>query len=137
MLVEHARNLLGIVNAAHAESASDGEYVITPLSCSLDGERIDVQLRSGTRLAALHGGATSVTELTTCNYGLDPTRQDIASEGGMVVSGTDETGEVRAIERVDHPFFVATLYQPQLRSTPAEPHPVLLGFVTACAGISA
>lgn len=131
MLVEHARNILGITAASHAETSADGEQVITLLSCSLDGQTIDVQLSQGTRLAALHADAAAVTEFTTCNYGLDPARHDIASTGGMVVSGIDGTGEVRAIERVDHPFFVGTLYQPQLRSTPSEPHPVWLGFLEA------
>jgi CTP synthase (UTP-ammonia lyase) len=48
------------------------------------------------------------------------------------VSGVDQTGEVRAVERDDHPFFLATLYQPQLRSSPGAPHPVWLGFLRAC-----
>ena len=48
------------------------------------------------------------------------------------VRRADDTGEVRAVERTDHPLFLATLYQPQLRSTAAEPHPVWLGFLEAC-----
>jgi len=133
VLVEHARNLLEIDDAAHAESSTAGTHVITPLSCSLDGQTIEVQLTEGSRLAALHGDVRVVTESTTCNYGLSPAYQHLASEGGMVVSAIDDTGEVRAVERPDHPFFVATLYQPQLRSTPAAPHPVFAGFVAACA----
>jgi CTP synthase (UTP-ammonia lyase) len=131
VLVEHARNLLGIGDASHAESSGDGTPLVTALSCSLNGHTIDVVLTPGTRLAALHAGASSVTEHTTCSYGLDPARQHVASEGGMVVSGVDDTGEVRAIERTDHPFFLGTLYQPQLRSTPEAPHPVWLGFLDA------
>jgi CTP synthase (UTP-ammonia lyase) len=134
VLVEHARNLLGIDDASHAESSADGTPVVTALSCSLNGQTIEVVLTPGTRLASLHGGASSVTEHTTCSYGLDPTRQHVASEGGMVVSGIDDTGEVRANERVDHPFFLGTLYQPQLRSTAEEPHPVWLGFLDAITG---
>ena len=49
----------------------------------------------------------------------------------MRIAATDLTGEVRAIERVDHPFFVGTLYQPQLRSTPGAPHPVFIGLLDA------
>ena len=133
MLVEHARSLLGIDDASHAESSDVGTPVISPLSCSLDGQTIDVVLTPGSRLAALYGGARAVVESTACNYGLAPAWQHVASEGGMRVSGVDDTGEVRAIERVDHPFFVGTLYQPQLRSTPGAPHPVFVGFVAACA----
>jgi len=132
VLVEHARNLLGIDDASHTESSSEGTPVVSLLSCSLDGETIDVALTPGTQLSGLHGGAPSVTEMTTCNYGLDPEWQHVASSGGMAVAGIDDTGEVRAVERPDHPFFVATLYQPQLRSSPDAPHPVWLGFVAAC-----
>jgi CTP synthase (UTP-ammonia lyase) len=55
----------------------------------------------------------------------------IAGVGGMAVAATDRTGEVRAVERPDHPFFVATLYQPQLRSAPGAPHPVFTGLLAA------
>ena len=82
-------------------------------------------------LAELHAGAASIQEDTTCNYGLEPHVQEIASQHGMVVSAIDETGEVRAIERPDHPYFVATLYQPQLNSTAAEPHPIFTGLISA------
>ena len=54
----------------------------------------------------------------------------------MIVSGRDELNEVRAIERTDHPFFVGTLYQPQLRSTPDAPHPIFKGLVNAAAARS-
>lgn len=110
MLVEHARTLLGIEDASHAESCPDGVPVVTPLACSLVGKTIDVILSPGTRLAALHGGAGLVTESTTCNYGLDPKWQHVASSAGLIAAGIDRTGgEVRAVERTDHPFFLATL----------------------------
>ncbi len=132
MLVEHARNVLGMAGASHAESMTDGDAIITPLSCSLDGATIDVDLVAGTGLSAVHDNAATVTEFTTCNYGLDPARLHVASSGGMTTSGVDRSGEPRAIERTDHPFFLATLYQPQLRSSPSAPHPVWSGFLAAC-----
>jgi CTP synthase len=49
----------------------------------------------------------------------------------MRVAATDATGEVRAIERADHPFFVGTLYQPQLTSTRGAAHPVFVGLIQA------
>ena len=49
----------------------------------------------------------------------------------MIVAATDDDGEVRAVERPDHPFFVATLYQPQLTSSHERPHPIWTGFVDA------
>ena len=130
MLVEHARNLVGIADAAHSEYGPGGTPIITPLECSLDGQTITVDLAPGSRLAKLYGTLTAV-EHTTCSYGLAPDVQHIASEGGMRISAVDSTGEVRAIERIDHPFFVGTLYQPQLRSAPGAPNPVFVGLLDA------
>ena len=130
MLVEHARNLGGIRDASHAEYGSTGTHVITPLACSLDGQEITVDLAPDSLLARLYGMAQS-REFTTCNYGLALDAQHLAGEHGMKVSATDDTGEVRAIERTDHPFFVGTLYQPQLRSAGGQPHPVFVGLLRA------
>jgi CTP synthase (UTP-ammonia lyase) len=130
VLVEHARNLAGIGDAAHAEYGPGGTPVITLLECSLQDQRITVELAPGSLLGELHGTQRAV-EHTTCSYGLAPEVQHIAGEHGMRIAATDATGEVRAIERVDHPFFVGTLYQPQLRSTPGAPHPVFIGLLDA------
>jgi CTP synthase (UTP-ammonia lyase) len=95
-------------------------------------QQIDVDLTPGSHLAALYGSTRS-REHTTCNYGLAPELQHLAQQHGMRVAATDATGEVRAVERGDHPFFVGTLYQPQLRSTPSAPHPVFVGLLSAAA----
>ena len=79
----------------------------------------------------MYGNAATVRERTTCNYGLAPDLAYIAASHGMAVAASDDTGEVRAIERTHHPFFVATLYQPQLSSAPGRPHPIWRAFVQA------
>jgi CTP synthase len=93
-------------------------------------QRITIDLTPDTRLQRMYR-TSRVTERTTCNYGLAPELQQLADSHGMRVSATDATGEVRAIERIDHPFFVGTLFQPQLRSTPDAPHPVFTGLLEA------
>lgn len=104
--------------------------MVTPLSCSLDQQEIAVSLIPDSRLADLHG-ATKTRERTTCNYGLSPDFGFLASSGGLAIAATDATGEVRAVERPDHPFFIATLYQPQLTTAPGAAHPVFVGFLSA------
>ena len=131
MLVEHARSVLGIDDARHRESSEDGVPIVSLLACSLADTTIDIALVAGTKTASLYAPHATAVERTTCNYGLNPEYGRVAHEGGMVVCATDDTGEVRAIERDDHPFFVATLFQPQLTSAPGEPHPIWLGFVEA------
>lgn len=133
MLVEHARNLAGIRDASHAEYGAGGTAVISLLACSLQGRTITVELIPGSQLASLCG-SLAVLEHTTCSYGLSPEMQHIAGEHGMRVAAVDDTGEVRAIERSDHPFFLATLYQPQLRSAAGHPHPVFAGLLKAAVG---
>jgi CTP synthase (UTP-ammonia lyase) len=130
VLVEHARNLGGIRDAAHAEYGPGGTPVITLLECSLQDQTITVDVSPGSLLDRLYG-APRVVEHTTCSYGLAPEMQHIAGQHGMRIAATDATGEVRAIERVDHPFFVGTLYQPQLRSAPGAPHPIFAGLLDA------
>jgi len=130
VLVEHARNLAGIADASHAEYGPGATPVITLLECSLQDQTITVELTRGSLLATLYA-TKRVVEDTTCSYGLSPEVQHIAGEHGMRIAATDATGEVRAIERIDHPFFVGTLYQPQLRSAPAAPHPIFVGLLEA------
>jgi CTP synthase (UTP-ammonia lyase) len=38
---------------------------------------------------------------------------------------------VRLVELPTHPFFVATLFLPQVRSTAAQPHPLILAYLRA------
>ena len=101
------------------------------LACSINGADITLRPTPGSLLSRLHGRAESVVEHTTCNYGLELSVQELASSHGMTVAGLDDLNEVRAVERSDHPFFVATLYQPQLRSELTNPHPVFVGLVRA------
>jgi len=132
VLVEHARSLAGIRDARHAEYGTGGTAVITPLECSLQEQEITVELTPGSLLAQLYG-STRAAERTTCDYGLAPAMQHLASDHGMQVAAIDDTGEVRAVERPGHRFFIGTLYRPQLRSAPNRPHPVFVGFLSAAA----
>jgi CTP synthase (UTP-ammonia lyase) len=132
VLVEHARTLAGITDAVHAEYGRPGTAVVSTLACALVDTDVTVELADGSRLQAIYA-RPRVVERATCRYGLDPSFEAIAGEHGLRVAARDDTGEVRAVERTDHPFFVATLFQPQLRSTPQQPHPIWLAFVDAVA----
>ncbi|HWS46662.1 MAG TPA: hypothetical protein VN636_12430 [Acidimicrobiia bacterium] len=132
MLVEHARTLAGISDATHAEYNEAGTPIVTLLACSLNGVDIDITVLPGTRLSTIYGTRTA-TERTTCTYGLDSAHSHIVESFGMHIAAVDELGEVRAVERDDHPFFVGTLYQPQLASAPGAPHPIWRAFVAATA----
>jgi CTP synthase (UTP-ammonia lyase) len=94
--------------------------------------RLRLRIVPGTRLAALLG-ATSAEEVFTCNFEASPEHVPGLMASGLVACAHGEGGELRAVELPEHPFFIATLYQPQLSSSAARPHPILTGFVKAAA----
>jgi len=47
------------------------------------------------------------------------------------VAARDSTGDVRAVELDGHPFFVATLYQPERSGLAGRRHPLVAAFVDA------
>ncbi len=66
-----------------------------------------------------------------CNFGLSPNYLPHFSNGPLKVAGVDRGGDVRIVELSGHPFFVATLFLPQLLSQPGDPHPLVLAYLRA------
>ena len=136
MMIEYARNVMGIADAAHAETDPYASCLfVTPLSCSLVGQTMEVRVKPGTKAAAAIGVDRS-TEAYYCNFGLNPAYQDALDHAGLAISGTDPQGEARILELAAHPFFMGTLFVPQARSRPGAPHPLLLAFCRAAAGLA-
>lgn len=91
VVLELARSVLGISDAQHAEYDADASTLfITPLSCSLAGMRMDVELRPGTAAATAYG-RTAAIERYYCNFGLNPDHVEELVAAGLVVSGATKT----------------------------------------------
>lgn len=133
VVLEFARHVLGVADAGHAEYGCASTLFITPLSCSLAGQQMEVSLRPDT-VAARAYGAVAATERYYCNFGINPEYLPALTDAGLAVSGADRQDEVRVMELPDHPFYVATLFVPQTSSSPGRPHPLLRAFVEAAAG---
>lgn len=129
MVLEVARNVLGFTDAQHAEYDPEAsELFISALECSPAGLTMSVSLLPGSKAAGAYG-ITSVEERYYCNFGVNPQRAEILGAGPLEIVGTDSNGEIRIVELVDHPFFLATLFVPQVRSTPDAPHPLISAFL--------
>jgi CTP synthase (UTP-ammonia lyase) len=89
-----------------------------------------VAVAPGSRAAALYAAET-VVEPYRCGYALNPDYRAALERAGLRATGVDATGEVRIVELPHHPFFLATLFVPQLRSRPDHAHPLLRGFAAA------
>jgi CTP synthase (UTP-ammonia lyase) len=87
-----------------------------------------------TRAAAVWGSATALEDFR-CNYGVDRAYHPALAAAGLRLSGFGDDGELRIIELPHHPFFLATLFLPQLRSAPERPHPIFLAFARAAVGL--
>lgn len=131
-VVEFARNVAGIVDADHAETAPEaGTLVVDRLACGLVGKERNVSAVPGTRMHALCGGAAFVG-FHWCNYGLAPAYADRLAAHGLVIGARADDAGIEAVELPNHPCFLATLFQPQIGSLAGRPlHPVIEAFVAA------
>lgn len=131
VVLEFARHVLHVEDAQHAEyDPYASRLFITPLSCSLVGQRMTVVLDPTSRAARMYGTAR-VSEDYYCNFGLNPQYERDLEHGGLHITGRDVAGEARIVELLAHPFFVATLFVPQLSSSAGRPHPLVTGFLAA------
>ncbi len=132
-IVEYARNVLGWQDAAHAESDSAASLaVIAPLSCGILEGSGTVQLLAGTRIAAAYA-SDEATEEYLCSYGVNPDFRASLIGGPLREASRDDTGDLRGVELDGHPFFVATLFQPERAALRGKPAPLVAAFLKACA----
>jgi len=132
-VVEYARHVLGWADAEHAETAPDATRpVIALLACALVEAGETVRLVAGTHIAQAYG-SSQAHEGYHCRYGLNPAFRAALLNGPLVATAFDASGEVRAVEHTDHPFFVATLFQPERAALRGEMPPLVCAFARAAA----
>ena len=90
----------------------------------------NVTLKEGTLVARLYG-RTSIVERHRHRYEVNPAFIADLEAAGLVFSGFCEQ-RMEVCEIPDHPFFLATQFHPEFRSSPTHPSPPYLGFVEAC-----
>jgi len=140
-LIEVARNVIGLADADTAENNSGSKHiVIYPVACAvpdrtpgapkLSGRVGEIRLRPGSFLQSFYKQDV-VEEEFFCNFEINPDYEYCSMEAGLPTVARGPAGEMRGIESPSHRFFLATLFQPQLSSTPEKPHPVIIEFVKA------
>ena len=138
--------MLGLVDAGHAEYGPDvASKLIAPVACAVPGRpagapalsgALKVKIAGDSRIAAIYR-RTDVEEEFFCNYALNPDFVDHFAAGSLRFTGRGEGDEVRVAELPDRRFYLATLFLPQLASTPTAPHPVIVAFVRAVTAFAA
>lgn len=136
-VLEYARNVLGWADAEHGELAPNAKRaVISPLSCALVEATDTVRLVPYTRIAEAYG-TLDLHEGYRCRYGINPEFADALLEADLIASGHDSAGDLRAMELLDHPFFVATLFQPERAALKGITPPLVIALLKACREASA
>ena len=128
-VVEFVRDVLGRPGT-HAEVDGVGaDNAVGALACSLVGEQRVVTPVPGTRFATLLGGA-SFTGVHYCSYGPTAATLSTLQQHGWVVEATAPDAPVEVLSYEPHPFFVLTLFQPQIGAIQwGRVHPILHAFV--------
>jgi CTP synthase (UTP-ammonia lyase) len=130
-ILEFARNVLNISDATHAEEhPGSGTSFITPLQCSIEGQTLEIVLAEDT-IASTSYKTHRISETYHCKYGLNPEYYEVLTKQGMIVSGTDNTNDVRIVELPTNDFFMATLFLPQSHSTEDKPHPLIMSLLSS------
>lgn len=149
-IVHLARELAGIENASHAEYGATDTDVIVPLECSLVGHEGLIRYTPDTLIARI-AGVDQRLERYHCSYGIAPAFVEALKQAGVVFGAHDEDGAPRALElgpcprdrplgdpdsRTSpqgeaRPFFLGTLFQPELAGDGSRAHPVIRAFAEA------
>jgi len=128
-LIEYARHVLGLTDADHQKSNPKAAIpLISPLTHGLAGVKARVRFMEGSHLRNAYRKPESIEEYH-CSFGLNGRYRRLMESGPMYVSAVDDQHEIRAMELDGHPFFVATLFQPEMSATV---NPLVGAFVAAC-----
>ena len=135
-VLEYARNVLGWSDAEHGETAPDAaRALLTPLSCALVEAVDSIHLAEGSLIAQAYESA-EIREGYRCRYGVNPQFEGELLKRELHAVGHDAQQGLRAVELSGHPFFVATLFQPERAALGGVLPPLVGAFVEACAGRS-
>ncbi|WP_417815252.1 glutamine amidotransferase-related protein [Thalassospira alkalitolerans] len=130
-VLEYARNVLGLSNAANAEIEPDAEVpLIAPLSCALIDQDGGIELAGGSLIRGYCGSET-ITETYRCSYGFNRDYAGLLDGRPMQISAWDADGDPRAVELRNHRFFIGTAFQPERSALRGEAHPLITAFVKA------
>jgi CTP synthase (UTP-ammonia lyase) len=140
LLLEFAINVAGIKDGQHGDyGTTGGTPVIVRVACPVADRAPGAAALSGrirmtvdpTSQAFHIYGRERINEEFACNWELNPEFRPALEKAGLRIVGWDEAGQTRITELPGHPFFIGTMFQPQLSSTAAVPHPVVRAFCAA------
>ena len=130
MVIEYARNVLGLSDADHAETNPDSSMVlVAPLTCTVSEQSHTFTLTPDSSVSKIYASNEIVEQYGICNYGLNQDFRSLFEQSGMKVAGVDTSNDVRIMELPSHRFFIGTLFQPERSALKKIVHPLIKAFV--------
>jgi len=152
LVIEYARNVLGLEGAHTVEIKPDAEHPVVdvmPEQKKLIAEgKYGGTMRLGTYAAKLGEGTIAraaygtevVDERHRHRYEINPEYVPQLKEAGLVFSGTSPDGvlmEIAELPKSEHPFMLGCQFHPELQARPLSPHPLFTAFLQASADTKA
>jgi CTP synthase len=146
MLIEYARNVLGLPGSHTTEIDNDAIHAVIDImpeqKAILASENYGATMRLGVYPADIKKGTiagdaygeTSVEERHRHRYEVNPEYVAKFEEGGIVFSGVSPSGilmEIAELPKNVHPFMLGTQFHPELQARPLAPHPLFTAFLSA------
>ncbi len=140
MVVEFARNQLGMNAASEEFAEGDEELVISEMPEQKDIKEMGGTMRLGAYTAEIEGevkkiyGSNTATERHRHRFEVDPQYHEELESNGLKISGTTKGGELAEyVGLPDHSFFIGTQAHPEFTSTFQNPNPLYLEFMKKAA----
>lgn len=147
MVVEYARNVLGLPEASSTEFEPEST---DPVVATMEEQRTVVDgagdlggtmrlgayeavLEPGSIVAEVYGSGR-VSERHRHRYEVNNSYREVLAEAGLHVSGrSPDSSLVEFVELApsQHPYYVATQAHPEFKSRPTRAHPLFIGLVAA------
>ncbi len=147
MVVEYARNVLGLKNAHTVEINPKTPTPIIDImpdqKKKLEIKDFGASMRLGTypcvvaknTLAYEAYKKTKIDERHRHRYEVNPEYVPLLEGGGLIFSGKSPSGilmEIAELPKSLHPFMLGTQFHPEFLARPLAPHPLFTEFIRAC-----
>lgn len=140
-VVEFARNVLGYADAHSTEIAPstthpvinmmEEQKTISNMGGTMRLGAYPCELTPGSKAYEAYG-TEKISERHRHRYEFNSQYLEEFRAAGMIATGINpSTGLVEIVEIPDHPYFVASQFHPEYKSTVMNPHPLFVSFVNA------
>ncbi len=141
-VVEFARNVLGLENANSTEMNTDTEHkvidimeeqkIIQDMGGTMRLGSYPCDLKRKSKVQQIYK-TTKINERHRHRYEFNNAFKEQFEKAGMQCVGINpKTQLVEIIELKNHPWFIASQFHPEYKSTVEDPHPLFVSFIQAC-----